>query len=237
MTDGKLAKVTILAFKDKKVQSKAGNFPEFVLPINPESYTENLKVEYEKKKGQGNQGTNPKYTATSPKELKLDFVLDGTGTVEGYEASLKELPVPEQITRFLGTVYSVNGTIHQPNRLKINWGEHLVFDCVLSGVDINYTLFKPDGTPIRAKLSATFLNYIEEEKRVKEQDNNSPYLTHVFPLRGGETLAYKAYEIYGATNYYLQVARANELTSFRNVQEGRELVFPPIEKNPAGDSA
>ncbi|MEL6277035.1 MAG: LysM peptidoglycan-binding domain-containing protein, partial [Bacteroidota bacterium] len=59
---------------------------------------------------------------------------------------------------------------------------------------------------------------------------------HVFPLKGGETLAYKAYEVYGATNYYLQVAKANGLTSFRNVSEGRELVFPPIEKNPAGDS-
>ncbi len=230
MNDGKLVKVKILSFKNKELDVPADEFKEFELPINPESYSQNFKVEYEASSGQGNQKTDPKYKSTAPEELKLDFYLDGTGTVEGYVDKLAGMPVPEQVDLFLKTVYNMDGEIHAPKRLKINWGSFFVFDCILTNLDINYTLFHPDGEPLRAKLSATFLNYIEQEKRVKREDKESPDLTHVRLLQGGDSLALMSYRAYGDTNLYLQVTRANELTTFRNLPEGTELLFPPIAK-------
>ncbi len=228
MSLGRLVKVCLLAYEDKSKEKKVNIF---ILPINPESYSLNLKIEYETKKGQGNQGTAPKYTGTKPKELKLDFILDGTQTVEGYHKDLVDKTVPQQIRELLATAYDMNAKTHVPNRLKVNWGEELVFDCVLTNLDVNYTLFDRDGTPLRAKLSATFLGHKEEEKRVREENKNSPDLTHVFLLGAEETLTGRAHEIYGGGNYYRQVAAANDLTSFRNVPAGTALVYPPITKS------
>ena len=55
------------------------------LPVNPESFTQNFKVEINQQQGQGNQGTNPDYKGTKPEELKLEFVFDGTEVIEGYK--------------------------------------------------------------------------------------------------------------------------------------------------------
>lgn len=39
-----------------------------------------------------------------------------------------------------------------------------------------------------------------------------------------------SHRIYGDSKYYLEVARVNEITSFRKLEVGKEIFFPPIEK-------
>lgn len=227
-----LIKVKIKAFLDKELKdaSTTEKF-DFVIPINPENYSRSMKVEYEKKKGQGNQKTNPKYTGTDNEKIKLEFVLDGTGTVEGYDKTMKDEPVSLQIEKFLDTVYTVKGKTHKPQFLKLTWGEHLVFDCILENLDINYTLFNANGEPLRAKISASFCGYIEPRKRAIEQDNRSADLTHVRQVLAGDKLSLMVKDIYGDDIYYTQVARLNDLTSFRRLTVGSDLIFPPVQKN------
>lgn len=232
MRDGQLSKVTIIAYSNRELtQKRAKPNDQFLLPINPETYNRTFKMEQEKSSGQNNQGNDPKYVRTAPEELKLDFHLDGTGTVEGYynNEGLENAPVSAQIERFLNIVYYMGGEEHRPPYLKLNWGE-FVFPCVLTNLDINYTLFHANGDPLRAKLSATFLNYIEQEKRVAKEDKRSPDLTHVKRIQE-DSLPLMTYEIYGDTKYYLHIAKANDLTSFRNIKPSSELVFPPLNKN------
>lgn len=233
MKEGKLTKILIKAFKDKTLTSPYSDFPEFELPVNPESYSQNFKIDYEVSKAQGSQGVDEKYTYTNPEELKLEFILDGTGTVEGYSEKLKGKPVSQQIDILLNTTYKMIGETHKPPFLKVIHGENLVFYCLLTNLDINYTLFHPSGEPLRAKCSATFLNYIEQERRVLEEDKRSPDLTHVRQVKAGDTLPLMTHEIYGDGAFYMQVARENGLTSFRNLATGQDIIFPPIEKTPA----
>lgn len=229
MKDGKLTKIVIRPFVNKRL-TKAGEPKKFTIPINPENVSRFLEIKNEKNKGQGNQGTDSKYSSTAPEQLKLDFVLDGTNTFYGYDKEMVKKSVTEQFDMFLDVVYKMNGKIHRPHRLKVSWGEHYVFDCTLENVDAKYTLFHSDGTPLRLKVSATFKEYKEQKKRVKEEDKSSPDLTHILPLKGGEKLPGIVYDIYGDQSYYLQVARVNELTSFRNIEEGLELIYPPLKK-------
>lgn len=231
MSTGQLAKLCILAYENKQ-KDKAVTGPKvFFVPINPETYSLNLAIEYEKKKSQGSQGTAPKYTGTKPRELKLDFVLDGTGTVEGYHKSHDGKTVAEQLDHLLAVTYDMNGKTHAPNYLKVRWGKELTFDCVLTKIDVNYTLFDRTGMPLRGKVSATFLGHKEEVKRLREEDKNSPDLTHVFVLEAEETLPSRAFDVYGSNDYYREVAAANDLTSFRNLPSGTSLIYPPVLKS------
>ncbi len=219
-----VTKVEIVAYKDKTMQTRIGSF---LLPINPENYSEVKKVNYDSKQGVGQQSTNPRYKSTTPEELKLDFILDGTGTVEGY--AYKDVSIQDQVAALYATVYLMNGDIHRPNFLRIFWGG-LNFPCILNNIDIKCQVFDSDGKPIRAKVSATFRQYLPKEEREKRENKKSPDITHIRPFKEGNRLDLMAYNIYTESQFALQVARANGLTSFRNVKVGSEIIFPPLLK-------
>ncbi len=104
------------------------------------------------------------------------------------------------------------------------------FNCMLKDLQINYTLFSPDGEPLRAKISATFTHYIEPEKRKKKKNKKSPDITHVRKVKAGDSLPLMTHQIYGESSYYLQVAKANGLVNFRRLEINDDLRFPPLEK-------
>lgn len=219
-------KIAIQAYSDAAMSKPVGR--PFFIPINPETYSEKRQVKQDDNQGIGNQGNNPKYSGTRSEELKLDFIFDGTGAVEGN--LLKDKTVTEQVKMFLDIVYHMDGKTHKPYYLIIQWGEFLTFPCSLTSADINYVLFDRDGSPLRAKISATFLKYTEEEKRIKLEDKSSPDLTHSRTVVQGSRLDLMTHEMYGDSKYMLQIARANNLTSLRPLKAGSQLEFPPFDK-------
>ena len=103
-------------FEDSGEGKPAGELA-FTVPINPESFTKNYAIALDKRSGHGNQGTDPRYKRTEAEELKLEFILDGTQTMEGYggeDRDMKTLPVHKQIEKFLGSVYQMDDEIHRP---------------------------------------------------------------------------------------------------------------------------
>ena len=228
-------KIIIQAYKDKKFSDSSG-MPSFTVPINPEQLRHKLEVKSDETSGAGNQGTSSKFSLTLPEQLKLDFILDNTNTIHGNVH--QGIEVPDQVDNLLRTVYSVHGPTHQPNYLKIGWTKKEVFgskkttfECRLKSLDINYVLFASDGVPLRAKISASFVAFIEDEKRTREEDNQSPDLTHIRNATPADSLWRMTHDIYGDPKYVLQIARVNGLDSFRQIAAGQEYRFPPFDKN------
>jgi hypothetical protein len=219
-------KIVIEAYKDREMTGKAVG--SFTLPVNPEQYSQVFQVKYDAKVAPGGQGVEEKFMSSGPEELKLDFLFDGTDTIYGYAQAGKS--VPQQIQEFKEVVYDLSGDIHQPRFLKV-MGMGVAFPCVLTELQLNYTLFKPDGIPLRAKASATFLNFREVRRRVAEEGKSSPDLTHFREVKQGDTLPLMVFNIYKDPKYYLEVARVNGLTNFRKMATGQGIIFPPLEKN------
>lgn len=220
-------KMLICAYKDKDFQQELDK--NFTLPVNPESFTQNYKVEYNQETAHGNEKKGAEFKSTKPEELKFDFILDGTNAIEGYHSAAKSKSVYEQFTDFKEVVYNLNGDIHRPHFLKIFWGE-LKFQGILTSLDINYTLFDKEGKPLRAKLTVSFLDYVAQKERVARENKKSPDITHTRLMKESDRLDLVTYNIYNDSKYVLQIAKANGLTSFRNPKVGREYIFPPFDK-------
>ncbi len=227
---GELIKLVIHSYEknDFKVEDKNLTF---ITPINPETFTKTSHIELETTRGHGKPGTNPKYKSTKPEELKIEFILDGTNTLEGYVDKYNKMEVYKQIQAFTDCVYKNERTTHRPRFLIVHWGKELKFPCVLSHMDISYSLFKSNGDPLRAKIAATFIRYESEDATVALNKMSSPDLTHVRTVIQGDRLDLMTSRIYNKSTYFLQVARANGLSSLRSLQPGVELFFPPINKN------
>ena len=227
-----LEKLRIRSFKDRQFKQELTTLM-FVAPINPETFTRNFKVSVDKQQAHGNEGTEIRYRSTAPEELKLDFVLDGTNTMEGYSnfpAGYTAKPVTLQLQDFLKCCYDMNGPIHRPNFLIVMWGSEVNFRCVLSNVDINYTLFEPDGSPLRAKISATFLHHKSREEILAEAKPTSPDLTHYQKVKQGDRLDNLSFSVYDDPGFLTELASYNGLTTIRKLKAGVQLSLPPLIK-------
>jgi Contractile injection system tube protein len=202
----------------------------FTTPINPESFTKNYKVELDTKRGHGQSTTNPHYISSAPQELKIEFILDGTKTLKGYVDEYKDLDVHAQLQKLLECVYDIKDEIHRPRFLNVQWGSEKGFNCVLSSLDINHTLFNPNGSPLRVKINASFIHYVSQEERAKGKSHKSPDLTHYKRVNKGDRLDLLTYKVYNTPKYFLQIGRVNNLTSVRNLKAGIQLYLPPLDK-------
>jgi len=227
---GKLEKILILAFETSKAAESGGKSDaadSFEASINPETYTLEYKVKTAEGQGQGTSGTQQKFEYTLPEELAFEFLFDSTGIIDGKANSDG---VFEDVDRFRKILTEYRPSSHEPYHLKMVWG-NLVFKGRAVELGITYKLFNPDGQPIRAVAKAKFKGSIEEQKRAAKEDRRSSDLTRIRKVKAGDTLPTMCFQVYGDPKYYLDVARVNELGGFRSLIPGKDLVFPPIEKN------
>ena len=174
-------------------------------------------------------GLQVEYTRSKPEHLDIDLLLDGTGVDQMGVAALKgSKTVNDRVKEFLDATFRYNGNIHEPNYLVVAWGS-LIFSCRLESVDITYTSFDRDGTPLRAELKASFISDKEAKRLAKEENKKSPDLTHSRVAVAGDTLPLLTNAVYGSSAYYLDVARFNGLDDFRSLTAGQQILFPPLE--------
>ena len=214
-----LAKLKILAYKDEHLRSKIG---EYEVQINPEKYSQAFGVTFSQDKGIDTASVLPKFKTQTPQQIQLDFYLDSTGVVPGVTS------IPDNLKKFKETAYDFNGQIHSPNYLKLLWGD-LVFKCLLDSMDVDYTLFSPSGTPLRAKIAANFRQHQSPDELERRSAKKSADLTHRRTVVAGDTLPLMCHHIYGDSTFYMQVAGFNGMTDFRDLAEGTTLQFPPVE--------
>ncbi|QJD96204.1 LysM peptidoglycan-binding domain-containing protein [Mucilaginibacter robiniae] len=193
--------------------------------FNPESYTRSYTVSYEMSDEIASSAATMIFRRIGQSDLNLKLIVDGTGIVPLPGAT----SVDAYITNFLSVVYNYQGSSHRPNYLKLTWGSLSVV-CVCTSVNVAYSLFNQDGTALRATLNVIFAGTVDFKTKAQEAQKSSPDLTHVRTVKAGDTLPLMTYQIYGDSSYYLQVARANNLTSVSAIKPGDQIYFPPIKK-------
>lgn len=229
----KLEKMRIEAFKDEK-RSRPADPKSMDLMFNPTGWEERHANTYQPPGRQAiNSAGRPAiYGYTPPSDLDFTFVLDGTGVnyfgAEHLKRTLSGESVKNDIAKFKKLCLEMNGDIHQPNFLKITWGD-FEFSCRLKTLGITYKLFDKAGDPLRAELAVVFVKDESAETILKKSGKSSPDLTHVRVVKSGDTLPLLCKEVYGSPAHYLHVAAANGLDHFRDLVPGRTLAFPPLD--------
>lgn len=239
MNTGELTKLKIKAYSDPQFSNEVAD-GEFTTLVNPEKYTFNYKIEQNDDQASGTSDLAPNFNKKLPEDLDLQFLFDRTGVIIHYGSNPDESSddtvfkdkgegIIDDIEKFKKVILDYNGDEHKPNYVMILWGT-LLFKGSLTEMSVEFKLFKSDGTPLRAVAKAKFKGFVEDDLRVAKENNQSPDLTHLRMVKEGDTLPLMSHRVYGDSKYYLEVAKVNELTSFRRLEVGKEIFFPPIEK-------
>ncbi|WP_421872497.1 LysM peptidoglycan-binding domain-containing protein [Marinoscillum sp.] len=214
---GKLQPLIIEGYKDENFGSKVGSYSAM---LNPESYSQNFAIQYNTEQGQGTPDASIKYEKSTPSTMSFELVFDATGVVDS-----KRTDLVKEISSFKKVAYDYNGQIHSPNYLKLIWGQAMLYKCRLTSMKINYTLFKPDGTPLRAKVNVDFKEFQTPSDALQD---NSPDMTHVKTVIDGDMLPSLVYDVYQDEAHLLKVAEYNQLDSLIALKAGSKLYFPPL---------
>jgi hypothetical protein len=102
------------------------------------------------------------------------------------------------------------------------------FRCVMESVRQKFTLFSPDGVPLRATLTVTLREYKTLKNQLDELRLSSPDRTHVHVLEQGETLASVSNLYYETPVDWRSVAQNNGLYDPRRLTPGTFLDVPPL---------
>jgi LysM repeat protein len=224
----KLEKLKIKSFKTAKRDDLLP--PTFTVMFNPSSLSMKHENVFQKYQGLNTTGREAKYIHTKSEVIALEITIDGTGVTAYPLLPKKPQSVSTQINDLLKLCFDMDSGTHEPRYLKIQWGTGILsdFDCRMKSVDIKYTQFDRSGAPLRATLSAVFVEDVDPTKQNMAARKSSPDLTHVHVVRSGDTLPLLCRNIYGSSEYYLRVAQFNNLDDFRNLTPGQTLHFPPL---------
>ena len=215
-----LGKLKIIAFKTPKFMLGGPPVRIYIAMFNPENFNVTQRVNYDQVQAPGLISTEPVFRNMQSQVFRFDFLVDGTGSSGEKREVFADILWFKYVVGYLGD-------IHRPHYLIINWGTFLA-RCVISHFDIRYDLFRQEGIPLRATISATFIEHIDSSLESRLANRSSPDLMHVKVVKEDDTLPLLTFEVYGDSSYYTEVARINNLDSFRDLPVGKEIYFPPL---------
>lgn len=144
-----------------------------------------------------------------------------TDRITGWDAGSMFSRLPG-ITRGL---MDIDPDLHAPPVCLFIWGA-FIFQCIIERVSKRFTMFLPEGIPVRATLNVTLKEYREVETQVKEIALQSADLTKRWIVRQGDSLWSIASKEYGDPGEWRRIADANNIDNPGFLTPGQELVIP-----------
>ncbi len=133
---------------------------DFEVIFNPKSLTFDKTVPWTEHRIHGLDNPETQFTTGNPMSLAMELFFDA------YE----QAPDVSETTKKLENLIYLDGKQHKPPTCIMTWGSGLQFNCVVKSVDIKFTKFNEDGTPIRAVANVRFSEFTpstEQRQRKK----------------------------------------------------------------------
>jgi nucleoid-associated protein YgaU len=163
-------------------------------------------------------------------KLTLDLFFDTTP--QGMDEGAQD--VRDQ-TRAIYQLVKMQPQTHAPPVIRFSWGS-LSFKAIVESVQQKFTLFSPQGMPLRATLSVSFREYKTLEDQLRELNLQSPDYTKHRMVRQGDTLSRIAAEEYGDPGQWRVIAlhqpNRRKIGNPRRLVPGTELEIPALGSGP-----
>ena len=190
--------------------------------FNPEQYNISRSVNYAQVFVPGLDNPILQFISGKQTTLNLTLFFDTQNDYipSGTQQDVRKLTVP--IMRAL----QIDGKIHSPPTAAFNWGS-FSFKGVITDAKQSFTMFLPNGKPVRSKMDITFV-YAGDPSDKKSSPFESPDRTKVRVLEQDGALWRLAYTEYGDASLWRFIADANKIYNPLRCKAGQMLKIPPL---------
>lgn len=202
--------------------------------FNPYEYSISKSNTYEHKPKNNADVMHAEFKESGSQTLKLKLFFD---SYEGGENLIDDM-------RLLWSFMAVSRTDpkgskkqrqetkkQRPPYVAFQWGV-FSFVAVITEMSQTFTLFKPNGAPVRATVDVTFVQFndIEDYQTNRGQNPTSGGgpVQRVRQVLGGDRLDVIAYQEYGDSGKWREIAERNNLRTPHALRSGQTLVIPDL---------
>jgi nucleoid-associated protein YgaU len=220
-TRGNLVPATIYEVNDEGKKVEGGLAVDCM--FNPFEYSVSKTNSFtEKSKNQGDV-PQAEFSKAGSQTLKLNLVFDT------YEASTDVSLITRELWKFMmtkGKTGAKQDAKVSPPQVAFEWG-FFRFVSFITNMTQRFTLFKPNGMPVRAKVDVTFTQYVDVEdyKKQNPTSGGGP-IERVRRVSAGDRLDLIADEIYGDSTKWRLIADYNRIHNPLNIKPGQILTIP-----------
>lgn len=192
---------------------------ELTFMFNPTEYKISQSVHVERRKVLWKAGGNLEYTGTSAMTVSMQLFFDDFASARG--------DVTPKISKLLAWQMPDKDKEKPPPLVKFEWGNKQLkdFTGVITTLNINYTVFRKDGTPLQAKVDVT-LEGASELLPGKNPTSHSVDMRRVHTVVEGETIASVAFDELGRAGYWRAIADVNGIDDPLRLRPGQALLIP-----------
>ena len=196
---------------------------EIEVLFNPSEYSLETANNYDETKTPGLQEPITQFLAGLAGRLTMDLYFDTYTDGGGSDVTEK--------TDKIGDLMGVD--THGPPKVEFRWG-WMAFCGVVEKLTQRFTMFLPDGTPVRAKLTVTFKGVKALSEQLKSPRRNSSDKTKRRTLTADSSIWLMAAREYGDPRYWRLIAHRNGVDDPGAIRPGTALVVPPLDTKPPG---
>jgi hypothetical protein len=193
--------------------------------FNPREYSVSKSATWHKTPAKGAKSApKQEFLGANPRTMQMELFFDAwessTHDVAKDVDTLLEWTTPTQ--------KSIAANKPNPPIVIFHWGGTASFDAYVKQVSAKFTLFRPDGTALRATVGVTFEEVPKEQPKQNPTSGGPPgRRIHVFAA--GETLHSVAYAEYGDPALWRALALANDLDDPLRMRPGARLLVPAVD--------
>ena len=194
--------------------------PRTIIPLrfNPTEYQMQKGNAFQEIPIPGLESPPIQYIRGNSEKLSVECLADTSDSLED---------VREKFVQPVRALLNIEEELHAPPIVAFTWDRE-VFRGVLESVQVTYTLFSPEGVPLRAKMGLTFKEYRSVEVQVKERPKASPDFDKAYLVHAGDTLERIAGAVYKDPGNWRVIARRNGIDDPRRLVPGTTLTIPKI---------
>lgn len=213
--------------------------PGFTVPYNPTELSFEKAMKFAEITIPGLDAPLQQFVRGEAEKLSVELFFDSTEMGTGLGAT--------SVTTQTDKVFSmarICPATHAPPVVTLTWNHHFPGDSltgplgaqrrnsfvgVIESIKQKFTLFSPEGIPLRATVNLSIREYRTLDKQLSDLNLMSPDRTHSHTLKGGETLSAVAAKQWNRPGDWRRIADENELEDPRRLRIGTFLKIPVLD--------
>ena len=223
--------------KAKLIIEKENGEETLKVQFNPAEYNLSDSANYSEKSIPGTPGPITQFVSGASSTLTLSLLFDTYDTPEngvrvpsgkGLDDMKNHKPTDVSLlTRKVAALTGIVGNLHRPPTVTFAWGA-LHFKGVVTDLKQTFTMFMPDGMPVRARVELTLKSITDIASKKRESPFESPDRTKFRTIHQGEHLWNYAAQEYGDPEQWRVIARENALMDPLEVWAGQAIKLPAL---------
>jgi LysM repeat protein len=185
--------------------------------FNPEEYSLNRDNNFASQAIPGLSSPLIQFAHGNLRTLDMELLFD----------TYEKLSDVRQETEKFVHLMEIDPELHAPPILIVAWAS-LHFRCVLTKASQKFILFLDDGRPVRARISASFTEFIDPEHEALQVKRQTADWTKMHTVLQGETLSAIASQYYSDPTIWRPLAVSNGIDNPRQLFAGQQLTIPAL---------